>query len=108
MIRRPPRSTLFPYTTLFRSRQQRGWLQPSEGHERAGAGEQSALVPRQPPARVLPRAERFLPIVHNQRGWNGRDQVERQSEHVRVLSELESRALVAWSSARAGRLDGGS
>src|SRR5437773_5612343 len=24
MIRRPPRSTLFPYTTLFRSRQRRG------------------------------------------------------------------------------------
>src|ERR1039458_6497123 len=24
MIRRPPRSTLFPYTTLFRSRKQRG------------------------------------------------------------------------------------
>src|SRR2546421_7444477 len=24
MIRRPPRSTLFPYTTLFRSEQQRG------------------------------------------------------------------------------------
>src|SRR5256885_10006838 len=24
MIRRPPRSTLFPYTTLFRSRMQRG------------------------------------------------------------------------------------
>src|SRR2546427_6719795 len=26
MIRRPPRSTLFPYTTLFRSRRQRGQL----------------------------------------------------------------------------------
>src|SRR5688572_31300992 len=27
MIRRPPRSTLFPYTTLFRSRHRnRGWL----------------------------------------------------------------------------------
>src|SRR5574337_2066942 len=26
MIRRPPRSTLFPYTTLFRSRE-KGWLQ---------------------------------------------------------------------------------
>src|SRR5260221_9538135 len=25
MIRRPPRSTLFPYTTLFRSRRQPGW-----------------------------------------------------------------------------------
>src|SRR3712207_7672378 len=27
MIRRPPRSTLFPYTTLFRSRGLRGWLE---------------------------------------------------------------------------------
>src|SRR3712207_2851872 len=26
MIRRPPRSTLFPYTTLFRSPHERGWL----------------------------------------------------------------------------------
>src|SRR5258708_26882010 len=26
MIRRPPRSTLFPYTTLFRSRNLRSWL----------------------------------------------------------------------------------
>src|SRR2546422_5196012 len=31
MIRRPPRSTLFPYTTLFRSRAARG-------HRRGGAG----------------------------------------------------------------------
>src|SRR5687768_18342902 len=44
MIRRPPRSTLFPYTTLFRSRlarlsvpylQQAGWLgQPTAGEDR--------------------------------------------------------------------------
>src|SRR5689334_23708626 len=26
MIRRPPRSTLFPYTTLFRSRQRTPWV----------------------------------------------------------------------------------
>src|SRR3712207_7276617 len=31
MIRRPPRSTLFPYTTLFRSRQE---LQYRQEHER--------------------------------------------------------------------------
>src|SRR3712207_8571918 len=33
MIRRPPRSTLFPYTTLFRSREirERVVLQPAEG-----------------------------------------------------------------------------
>src|SRR5256885_11607835 len=34
MIRRPPRSTLFPYTTLFRSR--RG---PGDVVDRAGAGD---------------------------------------------------------------------
>src|SRR3712207_9053425 len=34
MIRRPPRSTLFPYTTLFRSRQ------VPDGHRRGGAGRQ--------------------------------------------------------------------
>src|SRR3712207_8886314 len=36
MIRRPPRSTLFPYTTLFRSRL-RGVRDPPDG-ARAGAG----------------------------------------------------------------------
>src|SRR3712207_8139799 len=34
MIRRPPRSTLFPYTTLFRSQVQRG-VGPHEGLQRA-------------------------------------------------------------------------
>src|SRR5256886_11238178 len=29
MIRRPPRSTLFPYTTLFRSRSDRSRMRPS-------------------------------------------------------------------------------
>src|SRR3712207_8836143 len=33
MIRRPPRSTLFPYTTLFRSQEQRE-LNPGHGHHR--------------------------------------------------------------------------
>src|SRR2546422_8504458 len=40
MIRRPPRSTLFPYTTLFRSVQQRG------GRERAGQGERATDADR--------------------------------------------------------------
>src|SRR3712207_6941085 len=35
MIRRPPRSTLFPYTTLFRSRWQRYLLQTLRGSSRA-------------------------------------------------------------------------
>src|SRR3989454_3984534 len=38
MIRRPPRSTLFPYTTLFRSAQHRGAgkRHPRPGHELRG------------------------------------------------------------------------
>src|SRR3712207_8300216 len=35
MIRRPPRSTLFPYTTLFRSRQREDKLDPQRGLRRA-------------------------------------------------------------------------
>src|SRR2546430_15203612 len=41
MIRRPPRSTLFPYTTLFRSRSEGGRIElrrvTHRGHELAGA-----------------------------------------------------------------------
>src|SRR5438132_9444224 len=40
MIRRPPRSTLFPYTTLFRSqRRGLGPAMPLEGHARGNRGE---------------------------------------------------------------------
>src|SRR5258708_9080872 len=34
MIRRPPRSTLFPYPTLFRSRERRGEALRDGSHER--------------------------------------------------------------------------
>src|SRR6516162_9809193 len=40
MIRRPPRSTLFPYTTLFRSRR---------SHDDGGAGPDRARLPRPDP-----------------------------------------------------------
>src|SRR3712207_7328351 len=38
MIRRPPRSTLFPYTTLFRSTRKRPALRRAAGQLVAGAG----------------------------------------------------------------------
>src|SRR5947207_6350488 len=47
MIRRPPRSTLFPYTTLFRSR--RGGRRPARHPERGPA---IAARGRRVPARV--------------------------------------------------------
>src|SRR3989442_10008645 len=43
MIRRPPRSTLFPYTTLFRSPLLRGQGRLGEGHLEVG-GEQQRVV----------------------------------------------------------------
>src|SRR2546425_3582445 len=50
MIRRPPRSTLFPYTTLFRSRDPRR-RQHLRGR-RGGAEEPAARVPGQVPGRL--------------------------------------------------------
>src|SRR5256885_9219589 len=38
MIRRPPRSTLFPYTTLFRSARARSVTRTSSLHEPFGGG----------------------------------------------------------------------
>src|SRR2546422_11487819 len=45
MIRRPPRSTLFPYTTLFRSHPnpQRGVVLPEPGHRGSLAREANRL-----------------------------------------------------------------
>src|SRR5256885_6178097 len=49
MIRRPPRSTLFPYTTLFRSRMHHGHAVAALGlvHEVGGDEDGHAVAPRQ-------------------------------------------------------------
>src|SRR3712207_8275327 len=58
MIRRPPRSTLFPYTTLFRSPQVRGELQAARGDarrpDRHAARRARVRVPRPPHRRGHP------------------------------------------------------
>src|SRR3712207_8013684 len=43
MIRRPPRSTLFPYTTLFRSNRQRGQLKAGEFQFKAATSIEDAI-----------------------------------------------------------------
>src|SRR3712207_7086503 len=53
MIRRPPRSTLFPYTTLFRSEAQSSHRQRSErGAARAGSRNPLIGEPRQSPCKA--------------------------------------------------------
>src|SRR2546425_9543600 len=44
MIRRPPRSTLFPYTTLFRSVQERIQSRPCQDRRSLDARERGALL----------------------------------------------------------------
>src|SRR5260221_6614806 len=62
MIRRPPRSTLFPYTTLFRSRS--FGLKPPRSTRRASKAERpfvrsapTTLTDSRRPSRASPRSE---------------------------------------------------
>src|SRR2546430_9526417 len=77
MIRRPPRSTLFPYTTLFRSVPLRGALPQLDefGAARAGAPAVEGVVHRTPGHREL---------VNGELGMAGRSE-----EHT---SELQSQS----------------
>src|SRR3712207_7405261 len=75
MIRRPPRSTLFPYTTLFRS----------AGVERRGARERRGV------GRVLQLGLDEVEVAEvygHARGQQEREHPERSEEHT---SELQSR-----------------
>src|SRR3712207_7889617 len=57
MIRRPPRSTLFPYTTLFRSRNSSGDIFIAFSTANRGAGAQAGL----PTVSMLPN-DRISPL----------------------------------------------
>src|SRR5260370_14980647 len=60
MIRRPPRSTLFPYTTLFRSSPERRatlWRSPGVGPARAWCRPEAGEAP---PIQAAPRGGRRL------------------------------------------------
>src|SRR3712207_7487365 len=66
MIRRPPRSTLFPYTTLFRS-------EPCDlSRHEAGAVHQIAQNQPVTPANDPPGAEQERPVLDRREGVSGR------------------------------------
>src|SRR2546426_1777895 len=83
MIRRPPRSTLFPYTTLFRSRRPlRPRLAP-----RLPDARPAPLAAREPPAVALP-PRRASPVVRGLAARRpGAARPRRSEEHT---SELQS------------------
>src|SRR3712207_7102204 len=80
MIRRPPRSTLFPYTTLFRSSTSHN--EPSREPDRA-----KVRVPRRPSARAITAAS-CLANGSARRSSSPTLRVSRSEEHT---SELQSR-----------------
>src|SRR3712207_8422878 len=83
MIRRPPRSTLFPYTTLFRSRSQGA---PPPARHRSGCGLRFRGSPESPSADgALPR-QCVRPRERETEGLGRRN--PRSEEHT---SELQSR-----------------
>src|SRR5260370_25138445 len=58
MIRRPPRSTLFPYTTLFRSRQDDSRARAVQAREKISGAEVGEELDRRQVQRHLQRASR--------------------------------------------------
>src|SRR3712207_8019645 len=86
MIRRPPRSTLFPYTTLFRSR---GASRVRAIRRRDRAPPQARPAPPRPPGCLRRRLPHSLDASEVPRGDEGRRRhAERSEEHT---SELQSR-----------------
>src|SRR2546426_5772675 len=104
MIRRPPRSTLFPYTTLFRSRvevrgerrealAQRRFLQPARELDDPGkpgvvqSPEQELQVPHHGGARPLEHAR----VVSLHRRSEERQLLERRGDEKLAIHPLERR-----------------
>src|SRR3712207_7071850 len=83
MIRRPPRSTLFPYTTLFRSGLPEPLVQPRPGGDVA-AVEADGAVQAAVELHDVPRAAGLVQTVD----VLGDDAADRSEEHT---SELQSR-----------------
>src|SRR2546427_5998127 len=75
MIRRPPRSTLFPYTTLFRSARERGFRAVFHHPVDVGGRYAALTVVGMLPAALI--------------GADGRTLLERSEEHT---SELQSQS----------------
>src|SRR3989442_4611237 len=83
MIRRPPRSTLFPYTTLFRSR----WTEAGALRQRAHRLQQPVDVDRLGEVLLEPGGERAPPILF------ARERGQRDGRHLRVARDRKSTRL---------------
>src|SRR3712207_7696376 len=87
MIRRPPRSTLFPYTTLFRSRGRGSGAHVGHGGVAGIARRRERSTGQTVPSRA--RRAAWAPSLTDRQGvWRRGDRCVRSEEHT---SELQSR-----------------
>src|SRR2546425_12882739 len=104
MIRRPPRSTLFPYTTLFRSHRGRrpapdAWLfiaQHEDGVADLELGMHDTLAVRAGdahqllgPQRALVEVDRLCPVTDGERSGDRVEPVRDRLRHDALPRELE-------------------
>src|SRR5688572_32986979 len=88
MLRRPPRSTLFPYTTLFRSLQELGRAADAERE----MGEAIAIAERLGDALLLARAHRTQLLFYLWRSEEHTSELQSQSNLVcRLLLEKKKK-----------------
>src|SRR5690349_23478074 len=80
MIRRPPRSTLFPYTTLFRSKELFALLEVTKKSERA----QDIKRVAQPTVAVVPRPTGTRRFRNRRRQRRDRKSTRLNSSHVEI------------------------
>src|SRR3712207_7010670 len=93
MIRRPPRSTLFPYTTLFRSGGARAHLGVGRGAHARLAGE--VEIARQPLGRAIRVGRPDRVAVHGRSEEHTSELQSRQYLVCRLLLEKKKRRITA-------------
>src|SRR2546430_6117807 len=100
MIRRPPRSTLFPYTTLFRS--------PDAGHRRGADGDDARIGPAGSPAAQNLRSEEHTSELQSQSNLVCRLLLEKKNKlsmtfisllHVSFVSSMSCVPSAGWNAA---------
>src|SRR5687767_15390518 len=91
MIRRPPRSTLFPYTTLFRSRVH---AERPRGEHPDGRADRDPRLPRGPRARAQIGAPERLGDLAGGRAHRRRRRSEEHTSELQSLAYLVCRLLL--------------
>src|SRR3712207_8144480 len=91
MIRRPPRSTLFPYTTLFRSgvREAAAITEPEQREQgEAGPGNTVLVVDDDPAARDLLARSLAAEGYHVRTASNGEEGLDRKSTRLNPVTPI--------------------